>query len=154
MKKQVAEVGSSGARFWWLVFAEEFFAILDEADEHDNGRPRQADKKHDFQNSHCKDCYLHTQIVACLRFIHRIFAEMKSALVRSSHPSARCDTLGAGCSTHFGSREAGSCGPRPVFPPACLSCRFRWPGRCPFGGRSSHGLRWFRCCGRCFHRPV
>ncbi len=34
------------------------------------------------------------------------------------------------------------------FPPACSSCRFRSPDRCPPGAPSSPGLGWSRCCGR------
>ena len=55
MKKQAAEVGSSGARFGRLVLTEKLLAVLNEADEHDHGRPGEADKKHHFQNPHCKN---------------------------------------------------------------------------------------------------
>jgi hypothetical protein len=42
-----------------LVLAEQLFPVLEEADEHDHGRPRQPDKKHDFQQPHCKYGQLH-----------------------------------------------------------------------------------------------
>ena len=35
-----------------LVLPEEFFAIFDEADEHDHGGARQADKEQDFKQPH------------------------------------------------------------------------------------------------------
>ena len=73
MKKQAAEVGSSGARFGRLVLAEEFLAVLDEADENDHGLPHKAGKKHHFQNPHCKNRQYHTKIVACFSPVHGIF---------------------------------------------------------------------------------
>ena len=52
------------ARFWWLVFAEELFTVFGEADEDDDGRPRQTDEEHHFQNAHRKDRQmLHKKIV-------------------------------------------------------------------------------------------
>jgi hypothetical protein len=47
-----------GARFRRLVLAEELFAVLDEADETTTADPAKADKKHHFQQPHCKDCKL------------------------------------------------------------------------------------------------
>lgn len=42
-----------------LVLAEQFFAVFDKADEHDNGGPREARKKHDLEHPHGNNCYLH-----------------------------------------------------------------------------------------------
>jgi len=38
-----------------LVFADKFLAILEKTNENDHSRPRKADKKHHFQQSHGKD---------------------------------------------------------------------------------------------------
>lgn len=35
-----------------LIFTEQLFAVFDEADEHDDGGPSQADKEHDFEDLH------------------------------------------------------------------------------------------------------
>jgi hypothetical protein len=42
-----------------LVLSYQFFPIFDETDDHDYGRPGQADKKHDFKQPHCQDNQLH-----------------------------------------------------------------------------------------------
>lgn len=58
------KTGLVGARFGWLIFAEEFFAVFGEADEHDHGRARQPDKEHHFQYLHCEEGQmLHKKIV-------------------------------------------------------------------------------------------
>jgi len=57
---------SSGAGFRRLVLADKFFAIFDEADQHDHGRARQANEKHYFQRAHCENRQAHEEIVACL----------------------------------------------------------------------------------------
>ena len=45
--------------FVHFILAEEFFAILNEADEHDHGGSRQADEKHAYKQPHCKKSQYH-----------------------------------------------------------------------------------------------
>ncbi len=111
----------------WLVFSEELFPVLDEADQHDNRRSSETEKKHDFHDSHCKGDQNHT-VDSTLR---------------------RCFTLGAVCTRRNRQHYlSGSCGPPPGFPRSCSSCRFRLRGRCHPGDPSLHGLPWSRCFGR------
>jgi hypothetical protein len=52
-----------------LVFPEEFFAVLDKADEDDDGRTGQADEKEDFEKAHGEDCEGHALILKQFSFL-------------------------------------------------------------------------------------
>jgi hypothetical protein len=57
MKMETAAV--KGREKLFLVLAEQLFSILDEADDHDHGRSRKAEKKHHFKHPHGENGKLH-----------------------------------------------------------------------------------------------
>jgi hypothetical protein len=63
-KNQPLRIEPSSARLGRLILADKLHSVLDKTDEHNHGRASQTDKKHDFQQPHCKDSQLHKQIVA------------------------------------------------------------------------------------------
>ena len=46
-----------------FVFSKELLCVFDKADENNNGRARESDKKQNFQHAHGKDCKVHRPIV-------------------------------------------------------------------------------------------
>jgi hypothetical protein len=52
----------------WLVFPDEFLAVLDKADENDDGRTGQADEKENFKKAHGEECESHALILKQFSF--------------------------------------------------------------------------------------
>jgi hypothetical protein len=57
-RKELAPPPTTGL-FVHIILAEEFFPILNKADEYDHGGAHQADEKHRFKQPHCKESQLH-----------------------------------------------------------------------------------------------
>jgi hypothetical protein len=74
--------------FVHIILAEEFFPILNEADDYDHGGARQAGEKHDFKQPHCKKSQEHNHDCSAFSLrlaLIRTFAGSLAGLARRVH---------------------------------------------------------------------